>query len=318
MTVSATEEAIIIGSGPAGLTAALYAARANLQPLVFEGVQPQGQLMLTTKVENYPGFPQGVTGPDLMSAFREQATGFRARFVTKDVTRVDLSPRPFKVCVGEETYLAEALIIATGARAKMLGVAGEREFMGYGVSTCATCDGFFFSGEDVVVIGGGDSAMEEATFLTRFAARVTIVHRRDRLRASKVMQERAFANPKIDFVWNSVVTQVQGSDGAVQGIQISDVLTGDSTVLPARGVFLGIGHEPNTELFRGQLKLNSDGYIEVGHPRTQTSVEGVFACGDAVDHIYRQAVTAAGTGCAAAIDLERFLESQASFVGQLA
>jgi thioredoxin reductase (NADPH) len=303
------EKVIIVGSGPAGLTAGLYTARANLEPLVIEGAAPMGQLMLTTDVENYPGFPDGILGPELMEKFRAQAERFGAKFVTADATRVDLSQRPFTVEVGEATYEAQALIVSTGATARMLEVPGEREYLGRGVSTCATCDGFFFRGVPLAVVGGGDSALEEAIFLTRFASSVTILHRRDALRASKIMQDRAHANEKIDFRWNTVVDEVKGSDGKVTTLGIRNTQTGQTSDLEVGGLFVAIGHDPTTELFKGQLDLNEAGYIKVRHPRTATSVEGVFACGDVVDHIYRQAVTAAGTGCAAAIDAERFLES---------
>ncbi|MFY9587578.1 MAG: thioredoxin-disulfide reductase [Actinomycetota bacterium] len=303
------EKVIIVGSGPAGLTAALYTARANLDPLVIEGAAPMGQLMLTTDVENYPGFPDGILGPELMEKFRAQAERFGAKFITADATRVDLSQRPFTVEVGEATYEAQALIVSTGATARMLEVPGEREYLGRGVSTCATCDGFFFRGVPLAVVGGGDSALEEAIFLTRFASSVTILHRRDALRGSKIMQDRAHANEKIDFKWNTVVDEVKGSDGKVTTLGLRDTQTGETSDVEVGGLFVAIGHDPTTELFKGQLDLNEAGYIKVQHPRTATSVEGVFACGDVVDHIYRQAVTAAGTGCAAAIDAERFLES---------
>jgi thioredoxin reductase (NADPH) len=304
------ENVIVIGSGPSGLTAALYAARANLEPLVIEGAAPYGQLMLTTDVENYPGFPEGVLGPELMEKFREQAQKFGSKFITADSTRVDFSQRPFVVEVGDATYDADSVIVSTGAKARMLDVPGERELLGRGVSTCATCDGFFFRGRELVVIGGGDSAMEEAIFLTKFATKVTIIHRRDSLRASKIMQERALANEKIAFVWDTVVEEVQGTDGgAVTGLKLKNVKTGDASDFATDGLFIAIGHDPNTQLFKGQLELDDNGYITVQHPRTQTSVDGVFACGDVVDHIYRQAITAAGTGCAAAIDAERYLEA---------
>ncbi|MGZ4138306.1 MAG: thioredoxin-disulfide reductase [Actinomycetota bacterium] len=300
---------IVIGSGPSGLTAALYAARANLEPLVIEGAAPYGQLMLTTDVENYPGFPDGILGPELMEKFRAQAERFGSRFVTADVTRVDFSRSPFVAEVGDETYEADSVIVSTGAKARMLDVPGERELLGRGVSTCATCDGFFFRGKELVVVGGGDSAMEEAIFLTKFATKVTIVHRRSSLRASKIMQERALANEKISFVWDSVVDEVLGSSGAVTGVKLKNVESGDVTDFTTDGLFIAIGHDPNTQLFKGQLDLDDNGYIVVDHPSTRTSVPGVLACGDVVDHIYRQAITAAGTGCAAAIDAERYLEA---------
>jgi thioredoxin reductase (NADPH) len=304
------ENVVIVGSGPAGLTAALYTARANLMPLVIEGAAPMGQLMLTTEVENYPGFPDGVLGPELMEKFRAQAERFGAKFITADATKVDLSRRPFVVEVGEATYEARALIVSTGAMARMLEIPGEREYLGRGVSTCATCDGFFFRGVPLVVVGGGDSAMEEANFLTRFASGVTVVHRRDALRASKIMQERAFANDKIDFIWNTAVDEVRGSDGKVTSLRLKDLQSGVDSDLDVGGMFVAIGHDPNSGLFKGQLEMDDVGYIKVKHPGTATNVEGVFACGDVVDHIYRQAVTAAGMGCSAAIDAERWLESQ--------
>jgi thioredoxin reductase (NADPH) len=304
------ENVLIVGSGPAGLTAALYTARANLDPLVVEGAAPMGQLMLTTDVENYPGFPDGILGPELMEKFRGQAERFGAKFITADATRVDLSRRPFTVETGDATYESRSLIVATGATARMLGVAGEREYLGRGVSTCATCDGFFFRGVPLVVVGGGDSALEEALFLTRFASKVTVVHRRDALRGSKIMQDRARANDKIDFLWDSVVDEVRGADGKVAELALRNVKTGDVSVMEVGGMFVAIGHDPNTSLFAGQLELKDNGYVAVRHPGTATSVDGVFACGDVVDHIYRQAVTAAGTGCAAAIDAERWLEAR--------
>ncbi len=304
-----SENVIIVGSGPAGLTAALYAARAQLDPLVIEGATPLGQLMLTTEVENYPGFPDGILGPELMEKFRAQAERFGAKFITADATRVDLGTRPFVVESGDATYEGKTLIVSTGARARMLGVPGEREYLGRGVSTCATCDGFFFRGVPLVVAGGGDSAVEEAVFLTRFATKVTVVHRRHELRASKIMQERAFANPKVDFIWDTVVEDVLGGNGKVDRLRLRHVKTGDTTDLETGGLFVAIGHDPNSTLFAGQLEMNAEGYIRVAHPRMATSVEGVFACGDVVDHIYRQAVTAAGMGCQAAIDAERYLES---------
>lgn len=299
---------IILGAGPAGLTAALYAARGNLQPLVIEGTQAGGQLMLTTVVENFPGFPEGILGPDLIQNMRKQAERFGAEFLTKDATAVDLKERPFKVFVEDEVYLAKALIIATGASAKLLGLEAERQLLGYGVSTCATCDGFFFTGQEVVVVGGGDSAMEEALFLTKYATAVTVVHRRDRLRASKIMQEKAFRHPKISFIWNSVVEDIlDPSQKRVTAVRLKNVKTGEVSEKTCNGVFVAIGHTPNTDLFRGQLELDEKGYL-VTKGGTKTSVPGVFACGDVVDHVYRQAITAAGTGCQAAIDAERFLE----------
>jgi thioredoxin reductase (NADPH) len=317
-----TRKAIVIGSGPAGLTAAIYAARANLEPLVLEGEpsstsdQPGGQLMLTTEVENYPGFPEGIMGPELMTRFREQAARFGADIRTEKVTRVDLSARPFGVWVGdpdaaEPTYKAETLILSTGAQALMLGLDREAELVGHGVSTCATCDGFFFREHDIAVVGGGDSALEEAIFLTKFARSVTVVHRRDELRASKIMQERAFANEKIRFLWNHVVEAIDG-DAKLSGITVRHVLTDEVTSLPVSGLFVAIGHKPNTDLFKGQLEMEESGYLVtgLGQGATSTNVEGVFACGDVQDHIYRQAITAAGTGCEAAIDAERWLEAQ--------
>ena len=299
---------MVIGSGPAGLTAALYSARANLAPLVIEGFDAGGQLMLTSDVENYPGFPDGVIGPDLMPLFRKQAERFGATFVTDDATEVDFSEGPFKVQVRKDVFTAEAVIVATGAKAKMLGLESERRLLGHGVSTCATCDGFFFRGQELLVVGGGDSALEEALFLTLFATKVTLVHRRDQLRASKIMQDRAFAHPKIEFLWDSVIEEVLG-DGQVAGARITNVRTTETTEIPAGGVFVAIGHSPNTALFKGQLEMRN-GYITVEEPTTRTSVEGVFAAGDVVDFVYRQAITAAGMGCQAAMDAERFLEKQ--------
>ena len=305
-------DVIIIGSGPAGYTAALYAARAQLQPLVFEGsVTAGGALMKTTDVENFPGFPDGVLGPDLMDAMRKQAERFGAQLVAEDVTEVDLTADPKRVIVEGDVYLARTVIIATGSRYRELDVPGEKLLSGHGVSWCATCDGFFFRDKDIAVIGGGDSAMEEATFLTRFARSVTVVHRRDALRASKIMQERAFANPKISFRWNSEVIEVLG-DGKVSGLRLRDTVTGEESALEVSGLFVAIGHEPRSELFTGQLATDAGGYLLVEQPTTRTEIPGAFACGDVVDHTYRQAVTAAGTGCAAALDAERYLASRES------
>ncbi len=302
-----SENVLIIGSGPAGLTAAIYAARGNLDPLMIEGSQAGGQLMLTTEVENYPGFPDGILGPDLMDRFRKQAERFGTRIVTADVTKVDLSTRPFRVWVGADEYQSRAVIISTGASARWLGVPGEDRLRGFGVSSCATCDGFFFRDKELVVVGGGDSAMEEATFLTKFASKVTIIHRRDAFRASKIMAERALANPKIQVMWNTVVTEVLGEKEVV-GVRLRNTATGKETDFATDGMFVAIGHIPNTELFDGQLDLNDKGYI-VTEGTTTSSVPGVFAAGDVVDFVYRQAITAAGSGCAAAMDAERWLES---------
>jgi thioredoxin reductase (NADPH) len=299
---------VIIGSGPAGYTAALYAARANLAPLVLKGIEAGGQLMLTTDVENFPGFPEGVLGPELMELMEKQAVRFDAEMLHQNASRVDFSQRPFRVWSGDEEFRARTVIVATGASAKMLGVPGERQLLGHGVSTCATCDGFFFRGQELVVVGGGDSAMEEALFLTRFATKVTVVHRRDELRASKIMQQRAFDNDKITFVWDSVVDEILGN-GQVTGVRLKNVKTGDDTELSAGGIFVAIGHIPNTEVFRGQVDM-ANGYIVVREPTAATSVPGVFAAGDVVDFTYRQAITAAGMGCKAAMDAERFLEAE--------
>jgi thioredoxin reductase (NADPH) len=305
--VSAIHEVIVIGSGPAGYTAALYAARAQLKPLVFEGsVTAGGALMNTTEVENFPGFPGGIQGPDLMDAMRKQAERFGAELRAEDVTEVDLKADPKRVIVEGETYLARAVIVATGSRYRELGVPGEKKLSGHGVSWCATCDGFFFREQEIAVVGGGDSAMEEALFLTRFATTVTVIHRRDELRASKIMQERAFANPKIKFRWNSEVSQILG-DTKITGLRLRDTVTGEESELAVGGVFVAIGHDPRSELFTGQLATDAEGYLLVDQPSTRTAIPGVFACGDVVDHIYRQAVTAAGTGCASALDAERYL-----------
>ena len=300
---------IIIGSGPAGYTAALYTARANLHPLVIEGVQSGGALMTTTDVENFPGFPDAVLGPDLMDNMRKQAERFGAELLTDDASRVDLTGDVKRVWVGDREYRAKAVILSTGSAWRPLGVPGEQELLGHGVSSCATCDGFFFRGQHIVVVGGGDSAMEEATFLTRFAETVTIIHRRDSFRASKIMAERALANPKIRVEWNTVVTEVIGKDGKVAGVRVRDVASAEERVLDVTGVFVAIGHDPRSELFRGQIELDAAGYVKVAAPSTRTNLTGVFASGDLVDHVYRQAITAAGTGCAAALDAERYIAS---------
>jgi thioredoxin reductase (NADPH) len=311
---------VIVGSGPAGLTAALYAARAQLQPLVIEGEpssttdQPGGQLMLTTDVENYPGFVDGIMGPELMGMMRAQALRFDAELRTAKVSRIDATPWPFEVWVGdpdadEPTVLANTLIVATGARSLMLDVPNEKRLLGYGVSTCATCDGFFFRDHHIAVAGGGDSAMEEALFLARFGSKVTVIHRRDELRASKIMQERAFANPKIEFSWNSVVTDILG-DTKVSGVILRNTVTGEDSELDATGLFVAIGHEPNTGLVKGQLEFDDMGYVKTFDNSTRTSVDGIFACGDVQDHYYRQAITSAGSGCMAAMDAERWLEAR--------
>ena len=310
MTENQIENVLIIGSGPAGDTAALYAARADLKPLVIDGITPGGQLTITTDVENYPGFPEGVMGPELMFKFREQAERFGARYVNGSVTAVDFSKRPFRIEVDEEdNYYGKTVVISSGATARLLDIPGEAELMGRGVSACATCDGFFFRDKDLVVVGGGDTAMEESTFLTKFASKVHVVHRRDQLRASRIMQERAFNNPKIDFVWDTVVEEILGVDeGEVKSVKLRNIKTDEVVVRPIDGVFMAIGHKPNTEPFVGHLDINENGYI-VTHDGTKTSVPGVFAGGDVQDWVYRQAVTAAGTGCMAAIDAEHFLTS---------
>ena len=301
---------IVIGSGPAGFTAALYAARANLAPLVLKGLEAGGQLMLTTDVENYPGFADGLLGPELMDQMEKQAARFGAEILPVHVTDVDLSERPFVVRAGDQEWRGRTIIVATGATARWLGVPGEEKLRGRGVSACATCDGFFFRDRELVVVGGGDTAMEEATFLTKFASKVTIVHRREDFRASKVMSARALANPKVDVIWNTTVAEVHGDD-AVSGVTLNDIRTDRSRTFAADGLFVAIGHDPNTALFRGKLALDDEGYVTVAEPRTATSVPGVFAAGDVTDRIYRQAVTAAGQGCKAAIDAERFLEDEA-------
>jgi thioredoxin reductase (NADPH) len=298
---------IIVGSGPAGYTAAVYAARANLKPLMIEGVQSGGALMTTTEVENFPGFPDAVMGPDLMDNMRKQAERFGAELLTDDVTSVELIGDVKTVWVGQTAYRAKAVILATGSAWRPLHVPGEQTLLGHGVSSCATCDGFFFRNQHIVVVGGGDSAMEEATFLTRFAETVTIIHRRDEFRASKIMADRALANPKIKVEWNSVVTEIHEDDGKVGGVTIKDVNTGAKRRLDVTGVFVAIGHDPRSELFVGQVETDAEGYVLVDAPSTRTSVSGVFAAGDVVDHIYRQAITAAGTGCAAALDAERYV-----------
>jgi thioredoxin reductase (NADPH) len=313
--MSDVRNVIIIGSGPAGLTAAIYAARANLAPLVIEGEpsstsdQPGGQLMLTTEVENFPGFPEGIMGPELMMNFRSQAERFGAEFLTEKVTKVDLAERPFKVWVRDQLHLADSVIVSTGARSLMLGLDAETRLLGHGLSTCATCDGFFFRGQNIAVVGGGDSAIEEATFLTKFADKVTIIHRRDELRASKIMQDRAFANPKIDFLWNHTVSDIHG-DTSVTGVQVTNTVDGTVSDLDVTGLFVAIGHRPNTDLFAGQLEMEDNGYLKTVPASSYTNIPGVFACGDVQDHTYRQAITAAGSGCMAAIDAERWLEAQ--------
>lgn len=299
---------IIIGSGPAGWTAAIYAARAELKPLLFEGAEPGGQLMTTTEVENYPGFEKGIQGPELMQVMRGQAKRFETDIVSEHVTAIDFSQRPFKITAAGKEYFAKTVIISTGATARRLGLESERQLYGKGVSACATCDGFFFKGKNVIVVGGGDSAMEEANFLTRFAERVTIVHRRDAFRASKIMQERTLNNPKITVVWNAEVTEILGVDrGRVTGVKVRDTVTGESRDMATDGVFAAIGHEPNTSLFKGVLDLDEKGYIKTVPGTSQTNIPGVFAAGDVQDARYRQAITAAGTGCMAALDAERFL-----------
>jgi thioredoxin reductase (NADPH) len=301
---------VIIGSGPAGWTAAIYAARANLSPLVLQGTQPGGQLTITTDVENFPGFPEGIMGPELMEKFQAQAERFGTKVVYDTVTDVDFSKRPFTVVADEGTYTADTVIVATGASAKWIGLESEKKLMGHGVSSCATCDGAFFRGKEVIVVGGGDTAMEEANFLTRFCAKVVVVHRRDSLRASKIMQDRAFANPKIEFIWDSAIEEILGSkETGVTGVKLKNLKSGEVTDFATQGVFVAIGHQPNTGIFEGKLELHPNGYLKVKPGTASTSVEGVFGCGDVTDHHYRQAITAAGTGCMAAMDAEKYLEA---------
>lgn len=311
-TLTKKQKVIIMGSGPAGLTAAIYTARANLEPLVFEGLEAGGQLTLTTDVENFPGFPEGIQGPALMNAMRKQAERFGAACLRERIDSVDFSERPFKVVSGDMTFEAETFIIASGASAKMLGIASEKLLLGRGVSTCATCDGFFYRDKEIIVVGGGDSAVEEGTFLTKFASRVNIVHRRDQLRASKIMQDRALKNPKVDFIWNSEIDEILGDvENGVTGVVLRNTKTGETTRKDIDGIFIAIGHTPNTSIFKGKLDMDELGYLITKDGSTETNVPGVFAAGDVKDNKYRQAITAAGSGCMAAIDAERFLEEHA-------
>jgi len=313
--MGAHHRVIIVGSGPAGLTAAIYTARANLAPLVIEGEpsstsdQPGGQLMLTTEVENFPGFPEGIMGPELMMRFKEQAQRFGATFLTAKATKVAFGDKPLKVHVHDDVHTADSVIVSTGAQSLMLGLAAEERLIGHGLSTCATCDGFFFRGKEIAVVGGGDSAIEEATFLTKFASKVTLIHRRDTLRASKIMQDRALSNPKIEMLWNSTVTDLVG-DSQLEAIRVRNTVTGEESTMPMSGLFIAIGHRPNTDVFKGVLDMEDTGYLITRPDSTYTNIPGVFACGDVKDHVYRQAITAAGSGCMAAIDAERWLESQ--------
>ena len=311
-TLTKKQKVIIMGSGPAGLTAAIYTARANLEPLVFEGLEAGGQLTLTTDVENFPGFPEGIQGPALMNAMRKQAERFGATCLRERIDSVDFSERPFKVVSGDMTFEAETFIVASGASAKMLGIASEKLLLGRGVSTCATCDGFFYRDKEIIVVGGGDSAVEEGTFLTKFASKVNIVHRRDQLRASKIMQDRAFKNPKVDFIWNSEIAEILGDvESGVNGVVLRNTVTGETTRKDIDGIFVAIGHTPNTSIFKGKLDMDELGYLITKEGSTETNVPGVFAAGDVKDNKYRQAITAAGSGCMAAIDAEKFLESHA-------
>lgn len=310
MELNSHYKIIIIGSGAAGLTAAIYAARAELQPLVIEGMQPGGQLTITTDVENYPGFPTGIMGPQLMNDMHKQAERFGTHFLHQFVTGIDFSKKPFEIRTDDKEFTADAVVIASGASAKLLGIESESKLMGHGVSACATCDGFFFKDKEIVVVGGGDSAMEEATFLTKFASKVTVIHRREELRASKIMQERAMDNPKVDFLWNKVITEVLGSQQeGVTGVRLKDTVTGEEGEFACHGVFLAIGHTPNSEVFRGEIDMDEKGYIITEKSSTKTNVEGVFAAGDVQDTVYRQAITAAGTGCMAALDAEHYLSN---------